>query len=515
MSETMISESLLCLSAIVCTVVTAGYFYYRCKFSFWSKQELHGPSPSPVFGNTLDTLLHAPVMDVYEKDNRLYGDVYGVYDGSRPGLIVSDPEILKKILVSDFTHFTNRNLTGFDHPMEKKMFFLLEGDDWRSARATCSQAFSSLKIKSMSRHIHHSAEYLVQVIGKRQQQTSATELEVKELYKAYALNAMGKSLFGIEVDAYDWNAVDPMWAKALNYFKVSNLSMVLSMILPSWFKTMINFTVFNKEGLVCFELVTKGIIDKRRNCDVSREYDDFVSIMIKSNMDQNRNERMRVFSDQEITANCATFLIAGTETSTLALTIISYLLATHPKEQQKLYEEIKGASEGDLSMASKKLPSSETLASLEYLDAIIKESLRLFPPAVVAERRVSQEYTLELKDGKKVTLPLGSFVWIPIFNIHRSEKNFFRPNDFIPDRFIIKEEKNSINPMTYMPFGAGPRNCIGMRLALVNVKHAIASILLNFKLEKGDKTIDTLDVSATNDDLLIIPDVFIKFTPRE
>jgi cytochrome P450 len=142
------------------------------------------------------------------------------------------------------------------------------------------------------------------------------------------------------------------------------------------------------------------------------------------------------------------------------------------------------------------------------------ESLRLYPPASNSERKVSQEYSLELKDGRKVTLPLGSFVYFPIWSIQRSEEHYHNPNDFIPERFL-PDQKKTLNPMIWLPFGHGPRSCIGMRMALLNIKTALSALVLNFKFEKGPKTMEVFDVSATNDDILITPDVFIKFTSRK
>jgi cytochrome P450 len=114
--------------------------------------------------------------------------------------------------------------------------------------------------------------------------------------------------------------------------------------------------------------------------------------MIKSSTVGEKSDRVRAFSDREISANCALFLLAGTETSTLALSIISYLLATHPEEQEKLYQEIKSAS--DATGGDNQILTSETVAQLEYLNAVVMESLRLYPPASNSERKVSQELLL-------------------------------------------------------------------------------------------------------------------------
>ena len=177
-------------------------------------------------------------------------------------------------------------------------------------------------------------------------------------------------------------------------------------------------------------------------------------------------------------AQCWVFLLAGFETTATTLGYMSYILATNPECQQKLFNEVISAMDSDNEI------SYEKLHALPYLDACLSETLRLFPPVMRLEREVNQNFKL---GDSEIKLFKGQLVEIPVYAIHHSEKFYKNADQFIPERFL-KENRDQIIPYTYMPFGTGPRNCIGMRFALMEVKLAIAHILVRYHLTKCDKT---------------------------
>ncbi|KAI5128078.1 Cytochrome P450 3A4 [Manis pentadactyla] len=167
-----------------------------------------------------------------------------------------------------------------------------------------------------------------------------------------------------------------------------------------------------------------------------------------------------VLSDMELVAQSIIFIFAGYESTSSVLSFLMYLLATHPDVQQKLQEEI------DATFPDKTLPSYDALVQMEYLDMVVNESLRLFPVAGRLEQLCKKDVEI-----KGVLIPKGTVVMVPIFVLHQDPELWPEP-EFRPERFS-KKNKDSINPYTYLPFGSGPRNCIGMRFALLNMKLAI------------------------------------------
>lgn len=146
--------------------------------------------------------------------------------------------------------------------------------------------------------------------------------------------------------------------------------------------------------------------------------------------------------------------------------------------QQRLYEEVDKATVGGTDF------SLERLNKLSYLEAVILETLRKYPPLIRLERTSASDYTLG-KTG--ITLLKGQVVEIPIYAIHHCEVNFPQPEKFMPERFL-PENKGQIKPYTFIPFGGGPRNCVGMKFAKMEIKLALAMIICNFKFDVSGKT---------------------------
>ncbi|CAO2630612.1 Cytochrome P450 3A31 [Lemmus lemmus] len=119
---------------------------------------------------------------------------------------------------------------------------------------------------------------------------------------------------------------------------------------------------------------------------------------------------------------------------------------------------------------------------MEYLDMVLNETLRLYPIANRLERVCKQDVEM---DG--VFIPKDSVVMVPLYTLHHDPQYWPEPKEFRPERFS-KEKKGSIDPYVYMPFGNGPRNCIGMRFALMNMKLALTKVLQNFSFQPCKET---------------------------
>ena len=504
------------------SIVSLIFYHYVTRFSFWRKRGIPGPVPLPLIGNMLDTL-ETPSMDVYSRKQQKYGDLFGTFEGSTPQLVVFDPDLAKKVMIQDFDYVTDRFIDGFDHPLEKKMFFAWPDKEWRAGRATCSTAFSSGKLKAMTPLILQSVDKLLFHVGNKLKESEGNELETKSLFRSFALYNIGQTMFGIEMDTFDWEKTDPTIKAGLMYFEMSWFKMVLAMILPRWLKTFLEFTATNKKGLMALHKITTAIIKQRTDNNIDKRYADFISIMLRNRVKPEEEEKVEIgegqwvprssarkFTDDEIMANCLLFLMAGTDTTKSMICFTAFVLAKHADEQEKLYQEVVGIAE----KTGQEKIMSESLPDMPFLDAVINETLRLYPVAILADRRVSKDYNLEVAPGKVVNLPAETLIYISIWHIHRNEKYFHQADKFIPDRFFGDNAKK-IDPKTFLPFGAGPRGCIGKRMALVILKLAIANLILKYKLQSRTKTMETLDVSQSNYGALLTPDIFIKFVERK
>ena len=164
----------------------------------------------------------------------------------------------------------------------------------------------------------------------------------------------------------------------------------------------------------------------------------------------------REWSDVDIVGQCFIFFLAGFETSASLSCFAAHELMENPDVQEKLLREI---LEVEQSLDGKPL-SYENIQNMHYMDMVIQECLRKWPPAMVTDRVCNKDITYTYENGEKLELKKGDCVWIPIVGFHRDPNFFENPNKFDPERFS-EENKDKIKPFTYLPFGVGPRNCIG------------------------------------------------------
>ena len=195
-------------------------------------------------------------------------------------------------------------------------------------------------------------------------------------------------------------------------------------------------------------------------------------------------QQLPLYSDQN--GKCAknlmdeaiTLLFAGQDTSAATLSWTLHLLTIHPHVQTKLAEEVCREVSADETL-SKKL-----LARLPYLDAVLKESMRLYPVAPFVVRQVGKNLHIEgseddQKKSSHVTLPEGALACIWIYSLHRNPEFWERPDDFWPERWLT--EDNSATPGSYMPFAAGSRNCVGQPLASIILRTLLARLIHRYE----------------------------------
>lgn len=158
----------------------------------------------------------------------------------------------------------------------------------------------------------------------------------------------------------------------------------------------------------------------------------------------------------------------------------------------------------------------EALNGMQYLDAVINEALRLWSPAVLVDRICAQDFELPpaLPGDKPFVVKKGTYVWFPIYALHRDPKYFEKPNEFYPERFL-DENKKSFNTSAYIPFGLGPRMCIGNRFALLETKVVIFHLLARCELKSCAKTCHPLRLSKTSFTMMAEGGFWLKIQARK
>ncbi|KAI4499225.1 hypothetical protein M0802_005808 [Mischocyttarus mexicanus] len=184
-----------------------------------------------------------------------------------------------------------------------------------------------------------------------------------------------------------------------------------------------------------------------------------------------------------------TFMFEGHDTTASALCFALGLFAKHMDVQENIRDEVKMIMQQDNNL------TMSSIQKLSYLERCLKESLRLYPSVHLISRRIFHDMQL-----KNHLIPSGTICDVNIYSVHRNPEYWPNPNVFDPDRFLPENTKGR-HPYSYIPFSAGSRNCIGQKFAMLELKHFVASILYNFKLEPVDELDDvtfSADITLTS-----------------
>lgn len=243
-----------------------------------------------------------------------------------------------------------------------------------------------------------------------------------------------------------------------------------------------------------FELC-RDTLSYRREHNISRN--DFFNLLMQlqkdNRLDLSAENGEEPLSFNEFVAQCFVFFIAGFETSSILMTFILYELAKHPNVQEKLRREIKNVlirNDGALTY--------DCLSELSYLDCVVNEVLRLYPPLINLQRVVTKDYKVP---DTEYLLKKGDFLIVPLYSIQRDPQYFPNPSEFIPERFN-DENIGDIKPFTFLPFGDGPRVCVGQRFGMMEIRVGLVTLLKQYKFTVSDKMPKELLISPYSGTLM-------------
>lgn len=478
-------------------VASSAYFYYNRKYSYWQRRSIEGPPVKPLFGHLLD-LVKSPVL-TYESWKHKYGTVVGIYLGSKPALIVSDAELLHDILIRNFNCFSDRRV-GSGLALSNQNLISQNGSKWKHDRTIMSPTFTSGKMKQMYPLMMDSYKSLEAQFERFA--TEGSEVALKSVFNKLTTMVIARCAFATHVDPF----TDPdneLYKMLKQFFEFTKTRALLRFFLPEWIKKLVGYSSIDPGALKYIGRVCAEVLKQRsQNGSASAEYKDLLQLLMDTNTGTDGNGKPDGFSDIKIVSNAILFFIAGFETTSTLLTWTAYALATNQDIQERLYQEVKEAKErsGDLDY--------ETLFELKYLDAVMKESLRMYPPITRVERIATVDHTLP--NGLKVEK--GTPIHIPIYTVHHDPNHFVDPETFDPERFM-PENKDQLQSCSFIPFVEGPRNCIGARFALLEAKMAIAGLILKYKFVKSARTPEKL-VFDKNTIVLEVDNMPIKVQKR-
>ncbi|KAL3066707.1 hypothetical protein OYC64_016617 [Pagothenia borchgrevinki] len=449
------------------------FVYGKWTHGIFEKLGIPGPKPYTYWGTV------GRYHSVYYEDDiecaKKYGKIWGSYEFRKPMMAVMDPDMVKAIIVKEcFTYFTNRRNFRLNGDLYDAIS-IVEDDEWRRIRHILTPSFTSGRIKEMfSLMKHHSSKLTTSLQSKA---CNNEVITVKDFFGAYSMDVMASCAFSVDVDSIN-NPSHPLIKHASKLFKFNPLLFIFQGFFPVLLPLMerLGVSLFPKSSTQFFNTLLGKVREERDRS--SHQNADLLQHMINSQTasEAKKEKQNKGLTDHEIVSQATMFMFAGYETSALTLVALAYSLARNPEVMKLLQEEI------DSTFPKKGSVQYEELMQMEYLDSVVNECLRLYPPAGRLER-IAKE-TVKISG---ITIPKDMLVMVPVYALHRDPELWPEPEEFRPDRFS-KQNKQSINPYTYLPFGLGPRNCIGMRFALVLIKLAMVEVLQNYSFSVCEET---------------------------
>ena len=475
--EDYINLSRVGMSFLILVICYTIYRFAFAPFSFFKKLGLPYATAEPVLGNIREMVklgLHQLHLNYLVK----FGNVFGFFIGRRPILVIADPDLLKEILIRDSEKFINRFVAFKPKaPLHHSLLFLKDGD-WKRVRSVLSPTFTSGKLKQTAYLIEECLEKLLENLSKAAEASSSTE--IWSMYGKFTLDVIMSAAFGKRLDVQYGKRNTKLDKKLYSFFQFSNLSRALDVLdPPDWLRKLVSHHITSRDPSYLVGLL-KPVLEERKETNMKSRYD-FLDFMLTEN-----SAGSAKLTDDEIMAQAMTFLLAGYDTTSNALSYTTYLLALNPSIQEKLYQEVKEKFKGDWNESS---PIYERIQTLKYLDQVFSEALRLYPPGYFLIRKAREDFYVN-----GVSVPPAVEIMVPVYAIHHNPNFWDDPEKFDPERFSL-EAKSNRHSCIYLPFGNGPRNCIGMRFALLEAKIALANIIKRFEFEKCSDTRDPLPLN--------------------
>lgn len=344
-------------------------------------------------------------------------------------------------------------------------------------------------------------------------------IESKEMFGRFTADCISSTTLGFKGDCIkDKNSKVYELAQSVHTDIQAPLSMLKFMLIPSFPKLAKYFQikVFRDSIHDFFKKYVTDEIARRESEGITTALD-VVQLLIQAKNGQLRDEsdetkvvhkKYTNWDDDElVAAQVFIFFAGGFDTISAVMETMSWELAKNPEIQKKLIEEIDEVSK---SLDGKTI-SYEALNQMKFLEMVVNETLRKWPPTPSSIRECNQDYRLTLSNGTEVLIEKGDSLMIPIRAIQHDPKYFENPSKFDPYRFS-DENKHKIVPGTFLAFGYGPRMCLGNRLALLETKLAFFALLSKYSIEVCDKTPAELKYTMTT---ALKDPVFVELKPRK
>ncbi|XP_018319744.1 cytochrome P450 4d2-like [Agrilus planipennis] len=462
---------------VFCLLSLFLWFYFHYNYFFKLKNIL-GPAPVPLIGNALYFREINDILPNLMRFKKKYGSPFKLSFGFQyPRVIICDPKFMTFFL-SSTKYITKSEDYKFLRNWLGNGLLTSTGKEWKGHRKMITPAFHFNILEQFLDVFEKNVDIM---INKWEREVGTKCFDVFPYLKLFTLDIICETALRTEINAQIDDNSD--YVRAVQ--TVTRIMMERSLSLFVSYESIYKFTnkfVEERDALKIINDLTDSVV-KRRKEEIENQSNyqteefkvkrklAFLDLLLQAEADGER------LSEISIREEVNTFMFEGHDTTASAISFCLFNISQHPKVQKKIVEELKTISE----KSSTDHYTYSDLQEMKYLEAVIKETLRLYPSVPIFGRLAIEDI---VHDGK--VIPKGSTISLFAFGLLRDPELFPEPEKFLPERFLNNNVKIN-NPYSYVPFSAGPRNCIGQKFAMLEMKSTIGHILRKFELHPADE----------------------------
>lgn len=484
------STNTVFLGVVLTLFVWLGQFHWSRRHLYKIASQIDGPPTLPLIGSA-HLFLGSPAR-IFKKMLNLcekYDPIAKCWFGPKVVYAIAKPEHLQMVLNSPQCLHKDPIYKYLDSVLGSGIL-TAPVHKWKKNRKVIQPTFSQKILDKFVITFVEKTNIFVDVLKKS---VGKGEFDAFESASALTLDTICETAMGVNVHAQTSKFGYGEWLNSAGI-----IIFLRALFIPFQYDTLFNLTPLSSK---LYELINKihtfsrnVVVTKRKALEEKPKeelYDDgdgegiikrkaFLDLLLELTSEGKK------FNDEELKDEVITFIAAGTETTATTSSFAFIMLGMHPEVQQKVYEEIIDVLGHDRPITPEDMPK------LQYTERFIKETLRLFPPGPFILRQVQGDFQLE-----EYTLPSDVSVIVPIIHIHRNAKYWTDPLIFNPDRFL-PEETAKRHPYSFLPFSAGPRNCIGAKYAMMSLKTIMSAVLRKYELKTPYKTVEELELQSVS-----------------
>ncbi|XP_051168310.1 cytochrome P450 6k1-like isoform X1 [Leptopilina boulardi] len=458
-------------------------YYARYKLNYWKRRGVESLPTDLIFGNFKNAALFktAPGWHLGELHNAAITNspMLGFYIFHKPCILLRDLKLIKQIMVRDFENFSDRHFAGSQQKdsIGMKNLFGLKNPAWKYVRSKITPTLTKGKLKLMLPLMMEIGESMMEYLNTETTDANGIKnVDAQELNYKYTTDLIASIALGMKFNTF--HNPDSEFSKSMSQFYHGikrMIALVAVFFTPEIVELFGTRVLFNSNFI---EKVFWKSMETREKTGIKRG--DFIDSLIKlKNEPQNPDYK---FEGENLFYQSGTFF-SGFESSSTTSSFTLMELAKHSDFQQKAREDINASIE-------KHGLTYEAFNDMKYLDQCIAEGIRLHPPVSTIDRYTRNDYQIP---GTDIVLEKGTAVYISLYGLQQDPRFFENSLDFNPERF--NSETNVSD--AYIPFGVGPRMCIGMKVGQLHAKVVITMILRRYEVIQLSKDEITLDNRST------------------